>query len=93
MTLEGSPRSKDAWRGIARRIRNKDRQVAGAGRAWLRLEDTTGLWQFTSLSTLPLPEKLLTLHGGSSPMGSQASSLMPCLFQDCCLAPDGGAPA
>src|SRR5262245_368691 len=26
-------------------------------------------------------------------MGSQASSLMPCLFQDCCLAPEGGAPA
>ena len=35
----------------------------------------------------------LTLHGGSSPMGSQASSLMPCLFQDRCLAPEGGAPA
>jgi Sodium Bile acid symporter family len=35
----------------------------------------------------------LTLHGGSSPMGSQASSLMSCLFQGCCLAPEGGAPA
>jgi hypothetical protein len=35
----------------------------------------------------------LTLHGGSSPMGSQASSLMPCLFHPCGLAPEGGAPA
>src|SRR5258708_5684724 len=35
----------------------------------------------------------LTLHGGSSPMGSQASSLMSCLFQGCCFAPEGGAPA
>src|SRR5260221_10264309 len=35
----------------------------------------------------------LTLHGGSSPRGSQASSLMSCLFQGCCLAPEGGAPA
>ena len=26
-------------------------------------------------------------------MGSQASRLMPCLFQDRCLAPEGGAPA
>jgi len=37
--------------------------------------------------------QLLTLHGGSSPMGSQASSLMSCFFQGCCCAPDGGAPA
>jgi hypothetical protein len=37
--------------------------------------------------------QILTLHGGSSPMGSQASSLMSCLFQGCCLAPEGGAPA
>jgi hypothetical protein len=35
----------------------------------------------------------LTLHGGSSPMGSQASSLMSCFFQGCCFAPEGGAPA
>ena len=26
-------------------------------------------------------------------MGSQASSLISCLFQGCCLAPEGGAPA
>jgi IS605 OrfB family transposase len=40
-----------------------------------------------------LSNAVLTLHGGSSPMGSQASSLMSCLFQGCCLAPEGGAPA
>jgi hypothetical protein len=26
-------------------------------------------------------------------MGAQASRLIPCLFQDCCFAPEGGAPA
>ena len=26
-------------------------------------------------------------------MGSQANSLMPCVFQDRCVAPEGGAPA
>ena len=36
---------------------------------------------------------MLTLHGGSSPRDSQANSLMSCVFQDCCLAPEGGAPA
>ena len=35
----------------------------------------------------------LTLHGGSSPMGSQATGLMGCLFHPCPLAPEGGAPA
>src|SRR5258707_7278890 len=39
------------------------------------------------------PASELTLHGGSTPRGSQASSLMSCLFQGCCLAPEGGAPA
>src|SRR5690242_18033692 len=35
----------------------------------------------------------LTLHGGLSPMGSQAHRLMGCLFHPCGLAPEGGAPA
>ena len=33
----------------------------------------------------------LTLRTGSSPADSQASSLMSCLFQGCCLAPEGPA--
>ena len=35
----------------------------------------------------------LTLHGGSSPMGSQANRLMGCLFHPSSFAPEGGAPA
>ena len=35
---------------------------------------------------------LLTLHGDSSPMGSQANRLMRCLFHPGGSAPEGGAP-
>src|SRR5260370_39417215 len=35
----------------------------------------------------------LTLHGGSSPVGSQANRLIRCLFHPSSLAPEGGAPA
>jgi hypothetical protein len=35
----------------------------------------------------------LTVHGGSSPMGSQANRLMGCVFHPSGLAPEGGAPA
>jgi hypothetical protein len=51
----------------------------------LRLKFDLGSW-VTGLA-------ILTLHGGTSPMGSQANRLMGCLFHPRSLAPEGGVPA
>ncbi len=64
----------------------------------LSVSDPCPVWAIRRpIASAPCPDGLylgaLTLHGDPSLMGSQASSLVPCLFQDCCLAPDGGAPA
>jgi hypothetical protein len=50
-------------------------------------------WTANHVTGTLLVLSALTLHGGSSPKGSQASRLMLCLFQGRCFTPEGGGPA
>ena len=58
VNLEGAPVIEDTLGRLVARLRDKNRQAAGGGPVWVRLEEYAGLWQFTPLQRMTLQEKL-----------------------------------
>ncbi len=61
ISLEGVPVTEDVWSRVEARLNDKNKQYAGAGPAWVRLEEYAGLWQFTPLQGMKLSERLNSL--------------------------------
>ncbi|HEY6410378.1 MAG TPA: hypothetical protein VIY29_23245, partial [Ktedonobacteraceae bacterium] len=61
ISLEGAPVTGDVWGRVEARLNDKNNQYAGAGPAWVRLEEYAGLWQFTPLQGMTLSERLDSL--------------------------------
>lgn len=58
VNLEGAPVIENTLGRLVARLRDKNRQAAGGGPVWVRLEEYAGLWQFTPLQRMTLQEKL-----------------------------------
>ncbi len=59
--LEGALVETDVGSRLILRLKAKDKQAAGGGPVWVRLDEYAGLWQFTRLQRMTLQEKLDSL--------------------------------
>jgi hypothetical protein len=58
LRFSGPPRIGRGWDRTERRLRDKGEQARASGARWLRVDIRDGLWQFSSWSTRPFPERV-----------------------------------